>query len=1154
LFNEKQFPKISIVVPSYNQGDFLQQALESIFSQEYPNLEVIVMDGGSTDRSVEIIQSNLEKLKYWQSQPDGGQADAINMGMRHCTGEIVSWLNSDDWYVNQPFWVVARAYQENPQAGMFVGNGFRYKDNEYTPFCPRHIAISREVLAEGMDYILQPATFISRAAWLHSNGLDAKLHYGLDWDLFIRILEKYPAVAINEFLAVSREYGETKTASGNLTRARELIEIASANFHKEYVPGAAHYLMVDALYEFLAASNEQHKTTPIAGLPAIQQELLALLAQDGRQKTTLGSAFYLMEALLSICTVESGFSAEIRGNIYLAMQRIQHEMQSRWDTPDPFPIHSDVQDHVFIPFAKGLEDRAGLHQTSQPLPKISIIIPSYNQANFIARTLDSILNQKFPSLEIIVYDGGSTDGSVDIIRTYEPHLAYWQSEADHGPAHAINKGFAKATGDIIGWLNSDDVLTEGALWYIAQEFIQNPKTGAVFGNALYIDEKDHIFLADHGTHRTGLYYGKLEPISKVPYYWTYVHAIPQPTVYFRRELLERTGKVDQSYQYIFDFEFFWRLRKNTEFKKIEKILALYRIHSHSKTSSWNKFLSELFRFSRPLWPERNTAEYQATLSSIIGHYFPRHGHLARQVIKFFVEYRITSPEKLATSVLLKKIRSNLVQLPRTVYRKIVGLKNRILPLFQPAADQKSTELTTSLSNQHPDLQARQNPAYAVVNGEKKYTISFCGFHYPLHPGYSGGEIRDFHILRKLLEISTLDFFGLWSAPANDRRDDLRSDFRMIYDPEIIRAYLPHRIENKALKISMGTRFLQWLKERNIPVFGPKYHNDSLRFINPNRAYVIPNLLRALEADQPDFLVIGPQLNPLPLQISNIPKKTRVILSSYDVEAIRLARISASQKGLAGKAMQMEAQRAKIFEQDTVEYYDGIIAVSDTDKEAYINTYQFDPERILVLDNSVDTAYFSYRPRQNSDQPNVVFIGSFGYWPNHEAAMRLLEEIMPLVRVNFPNALAWIIGQSPQGELLALSDGVKNFVTGQVEDVRPFLDMATVACIPLLTGSGTKYKVLEAASAGAPIVCSALALEGLSLRVNDHVLVGDSNLELAEAITQIIQDPESRTNAVKRAAAYVEKYYSWNSNLEKLEPWLAFMMKRPSRSRLSNQVE
>src|SRR5579859_7922275 len=91
-------PRISIVVPSYNQARFLPEALDSIFRQGYPHLEVVVMDGGSDDGSVKVIESYAPRLKYWQSRPDGGQSAAINAGMGHCTGDLVAWLNSDDFY------------------------------------------------------------------------------------------------------------------------------------------------------------------------------------------------------------------------------------------------------------------------------------------------------------------------------------------------------------------------------------------------------------------------------------------------------------------------------------------------------------------------------------------------------------------------------------------------------------------------------------------------------------------------------------------------------------------------------------------------------------------------------------------------------------------------------------------------------------------------------------------------------------------------------------------------------------------------------------------------------------------------------------------------------------------------------------------------
>src|SRR5262245_38322651 len=179
-------PRISIVVPSYNQGRFLREALDSIFRQRYPNLEVVVMDGGSRDDSVDILRSYQDRLAYWQSQPDGGQSQAINAGMRRCTGELCGWLNSDDFLWGDALWALARAAVRHPGCGLYIGNGLRYNQEAgtYSPFNERHIALDREALLLGPDYILQPAAFFSRAAWDAVGGLREGLCYIMDWDIY----------------------------------------------------------------------------------------------------------------------------------------------------------------------------------------------------------------------------------------------------------------------------------------------------------------------------------------------------------------------------------------------------------------------------------------------------------------------------------------------------------------------------------------------------------------------------------------------------------------------------------------------------------------------------------------------------------------------------------------------------------------------------------------------------------------------------------------------------------------------------------------------------------------------------------------------------------------------------------------------------------
>src|SRR5262249_21058905 len=152
-----------------------------------------VIDGGSTDESVAVIQSFAARLKYWRSQPDDGQSAAINEGMRHCTGDLVAWLNSDDYYWRDCLWTVARAHAAHPGHGLSVGNGLRYSQQHacYTAFSRRHLPLNRQALEEGLDYPLQPATFFARAAWEQAGGLDPNRRYCMDWDLLIRIARRH---------------------------------------------------------------------------------------------------------------------------------------------------------------------------------------------------------------------------------------------------------------------------------------------------------------------------------------------------------------------------------------------------------------------------------------------------------------------------------------------------------------------------------------------------------------------------------------------------------------------------------------------------------------------------------------------------------------------------------------------------------------------------------------------------------------------------------------------------------------------------------------------------------------------------------------------------------------------------------------------------
>jgi glycosyltransferase involved in cell wall biosynthesis len=206
------------------------------------------------------------------------------------------------------------------------------------------------------------------------------------------------------------------------------------------------------------------------------------------------------------------------------------------------------------------------------LPLVTIVTPSYQQCAFLEKTMRSVLDQDYPHLEYIVVDGGSTDGSVDIIRKYADRLAWWISEKDNGQAEAINKGLMRAQGEIVAWLNSDDLYMPGAISRAVETMHTNQALGLIYGDAVTIDA--------NGVPLNVLSFGDWGWKDLIGF-----RIICQPAVFMRRSVLERAGFLDEEYHFMLDHHLWLRIASLAPIQHIPEILAAARHHADAKNVS-----------------------------------------------------------------------------------------------------------------------------------------------------------------------------------------------------------------------------------------------------------------------------------------------------------------------------------------------------------------------------------------------------------------------------------------------------------------------------------------------------------------------------------------------------------------------------------------
>jgi glycosyltransferase involved in cell wall biosynthesis len=215
------------------------------------------------------------------------------------------------------------------------------------------------------------------------------------------------------------------------------------------------------------------------------------------------------------------------------------------------------------------------------LPKITIITPSFNQGQYIEDTILSVINQGYPNLEYIIIDGASTDNTVEILKKYNDKIDYWMSEKDRCHSEAINKGFRRATGEIINWINSDDQLMPGALHKIAEYFIKYPDAVMVHGRIEYFGETKKYYSRNHSKRDIETKY-----VSHI--------CMPQPACFYKKQLIDEQGLTDETLLFSMDTDLFVRAGLHYKIVQVEDVFARFRLHAASKSVSAfsEKFLTD----------------------------------------------------------------------------------------------------------------------------------------------------------------------------------------------------------------------------------------------------------------------------------------------------------------------------------------------------------------------------------------------------------------------------------------------------------------------------------------------------------------------------------------------------------------------------------
>jgi glycosyltransferase involved in cell wall biosynthesis len=526
--NGREWPLTSIVMPSFNQGKYIEAAIRSVLLQGYPNLEFVVIDGGSTDETVEILEKYDPWITYWQSKPDEGQSDAINQGFERCSGLLAAWLNSDDMLCQDALYAHATRHLFEPDT-IYVGNCLvvdkrgtvqsRHTGRVHT--FESLINLKEVWRGQPRGHFIQPEVLFPLDAYRQVGGLSVDNHQTMDYELWGRLLLAGAQIKYTDLdVGMFRVHADQKTSqfwetTKSLTRSARRLIRAHPTWSDEKKKA-----FLSKLYTYEEEVAEQYR-------PPLGESSTDRHTDSSSDKRTAG-------------TVD--------------------------DTPQP---------------ASPPQVTSG---KAASLPKVSAFMPTYNHRPFIAEAIESALTQEYPNLELVIGDDASTDGTREIIDTYyRKHpdvIKRIYADENGGITANCNRVLAACTGDYIAFTSGDDVWLPGKIQKQVEWFADHP-------DHVFCCTRVDMFKSETGRLLERGPDGDFEHIfAHPPPSRIYQLGTALSSVMIRREALP-SGGYDPRIPHASDFLFMVSVLDKGPSGYIDEVLARYRKHAESASNKWS---------------------------------------------------------------------------------------------------------------------------------------------------------------------------------------------------------------------------------------------------------------------------------------------------------------------------------------------------------------------------------------------------------------------------------------------------------------------------------------------------------------------------------------------------------------------------------------